>query len=373
MKNNNQIAIQHQLAEKWLNGTITPEEKQEFATWYNKNSQLPLDLGTNDQLLKEKMFGFIQQHKDQRPLSPVRRKWLYAAAAIITLGLGLILFGRDQFTPKISTERNRVFTNDVGPGGTAAQLTLSDGSTLALNPDQPRTLSGIDALSTVNGVLIYKQTGQENIAKGDNTLTTPKGGQYQLVLADGTKVYLNASSSITFPVKFSGHNRSVRLNGEAYFEVTKNKTKPFIVHTIRGNIEVLGTHFNISSYPDEPAMKATLLEGSVKITSKAGNSLLVPGDQAKIDQHIVIQKVDVDEVMAWKNQLFVFDQTPLKEIMRQLARWYDVEIVFDGSVPDGSFSGEISRNAKLSEVLKVLQTSGIHFKIDGKKVSISPE
>ncbi|KIO75792.1 hypothetical protein TH53_18570 [Pedobacter lusitanus] len=372
--------LQQQLAEKWLNGTITAEEKIQFAAYYNSNSQLPLDLGHEEQVLNKKMFQEIllqiRQEKSAQKPSFVKKYWPYAAAAAVLAGiLSLVILNQSSPIAETYTGTNKLYQNDVGPGGNAARLTLSNGATIILNEASTGHLSaqtGVDVIKMNNGLLQYKQsTGNDKTLSGINTLTTPKGGQYELLLADGTRVSLNASSSISFPVQFSGKNRIVELKGEAYFEVAKNKNKPFIVHTDRGNIEVLGTHFNVASYPDENRMTATLLEGSVKVSNQHNSSLIIPGEQANVNQKITVCKADIDQVMAWKNKLFIFDQATIREVMLQLERWYDIEVVFKGNIPEGSFSGEISRNIKLSEVLKVLQSSDINFKIEGKKVIIS--
>ncbi|QNK63455.1 FecR domain-containing protein [Pedobacter sp. PAMC26386] len=371
---------QYQLAEKWLNGTITADEKIQFATWYNQNSQLPLDLGDQEELLNKKMLQkiLLQVHHDHsvKTTSLFKRKWLYTAAAILTGILSIVIFYQTKPVTQIYTRNNKVYSHDIGPGGNAARLTLSNGSTIILNEAKVGNLvqqSGIAIIKQNNGLLSYQKRGENDQTRlGVNILTTPKGGQYQLLLADGTKVYMNASSSLNFPVQFTGKNRTVTLKGEAYFEVAKNKDKPFIVHTEKGNIEVLGTHFNVASYTNEPKMITTLLEGSVKVSSQHHSSIITPGQQARVNQQIEISKVDVAEAIAWKNNLFIFDQSSIKEVMRQLERWYDVEITFEGNIPTGSFTGEISRNVKLSEVLKVLQFSDVNFKIDGKKVIITP-
>jgi len=219
-----------------------------------------------------------------------------------------------------------------------------------------------------------------------NTITTPRGGQYQVMLSDGSKVWLNAASSLHFPTSFTGQQRIVELTGEAYFEVAhvsavgeKNKL-PFIVKIItasgaRREVEVLGTHFNINAYNDESVVKTTLLEGSVKMTQESGSTLLIPGQQAQLNSNgdvNILKDADMDEAIAWKNGMFQFKKVDIKTIMRQIARWYDVDIEYQKNV-DEKFYAEISRNTNVSNVFRILEeTGGVHFVIEGKKVVVLP-
>jgi ferric-dicitrate binding protein FerR (iron transport regulator) len=206
-----------------------------------------------------------------------------------------------------------------------------------------------------------------------NTLSTPRGGQYQLVLPDGSKVWLNASSSIHFPTAFAGHERNVELTGEAYFEIAKNKQKPFHVNVNGMQVEVLGTHFNVNAYGDEGAIKTSLLEGSVKIKKGNISGLLKPGQQGVLKKNstdLEIKNADMNEAIAWKNGLFEFDGADIKSIMREIGRWYDVDVVYAGKVPDRRFEGKISRDAQLSDVLKILALSNVKFSVEGKKIIV---
>jgi len=207
-----------------------------------------------------------------------------------------------------------------------------------------------------------------------NTATTPRGGQYQFILSDGTKVWLNSASSIKYPVQFIGNERKVELTGEAYFEVVHNAKMPFRVVSNGQTVEDLGTHFNINAYNDENVIKTTLLEGSVKVSSAAGNNTIKPGQQAVLNNGniSVINDADLDAAVAWKNGFFYFDDNNIQEVMRQLARWYDVDIKCEGELPSRQFSGEISRNVKASQILDILSFKKIHYKIDGKSIVITP-
>jgi len=220
--------------------------------------------------------------------------------------------------------------------------------------------------------LIYSGGGA-NTEVAFNTMSTPRGRQFQLVLADGSMVWLNAASSIRFPTAFTGKDRKVEVTGEVYFEVAKNPSKPFKVMANGTEIEVLGTHFNIDAYDE--VTKTTLLEGSVKINTQNKTSFLKPGQQAQIVAGGEIKtsnSVDVEQVMAWKNGRFVFEDADLQTIMSQVSRWYDVDVVYQDKMPKRSFTADISRNTNLSVFLKVLDVSGIHFKIEGKKLLVQP-
>jgi len=208
-------------------------------------------------------------------------------------------------------------------------------------------------------------------------MSTPKGGQYQLTLQDGTKVWLNAASSITYPAAFVDRMRRVKVKGEVYFEVAKNKTKPFIVDIDGGSsVEVLGTSFNINAYSDEDNSRTTLLEGSVRVVGPGSNSVMLkPGQQAVVGSGTGVSMrsdIDTEEVMAWKDGYFEFDGASLETVLRQLARWYDVEIDYGGHVPAKTFIGEIPRDASLSVVLNVLEKTGVHFRIQGRNIVVLP-
>jgi ferric-dicitrate binding protein FerR (iron transport regulator) len=207
-----------------------------------------------------------------------------------------------------------------------------------------------------------------------NTITTPRGGQYQVVLPDGSKVWLNAASSIEFPTSFTGNTRNVSITGEAYFEVAKNAAKPFLVKTNRAVIEVLGTHFNVMAYDDEAEMKTTLLEGAVKVKSGSTSNYLRHGQQAVLNatgQTRVLDDVDVDDATAWKNGIFQFNDAGIEVIMRQASRWYDVNVSYEGQIPVKQFTGRISRKVKASELLNMLAYTGVKFRIEGKNIIVT--
>jgi ferric-dicitrate binding protein FerR (iron transport regulator) len=304
--------------------------------------------------------------------------------AIAASIMGLILVTTLFFVTKKGTngiakvnKGEHRFKDDVSPGGDKAVLTLADGSTIVLDDAQNGTLAeqGNAKIIKLDGKLSYDLTNKNSKEVVYNTISTPKGGQYQLELPDGSLVWLNASSSIHFPTSFVENQRRVEITGEAYFEVAKNLNKPFIVGVNNSEVQVLGTHFNINSYSDEDDVKTTLLEGSVKFVNGATTSILKPGQQSQLAKNGSIKvesDVDVDKVVAWKNGLFDFENAGIETVMRQLSRWYDVEVDYNGK-PDDLFIAEMRRNIKLSDALKALELTGkVRFDIQGKKIVVMP-
>ena len=270
---------------------------------------------------------------------------------------------------------------DIPPGTNNAVLTLGNGTTIMLDSAANGTLAqqGNTDVQKTNGQIAYRKTDMEmNTKPVYNTITTANGNQYQLILSDGSKVWLNAASSIRFPASFTGMERKVEITGEAYFEVAHNASKPFRVDFNdkaggKGEVEVLGTHFDVNTYDDESASKTTLLEGSVKIKTANQVQMLKPGQQAAITSNTITLKKDVDvsQVVAWKDGFFVFNNTDIQTMMRQVARWYDIDVIFEGKIPSDGFTGKISRNVPLSDFLKVLQLNNVHVKTEGRRVTIS--
>jgi len=270
--------------------------------------------------------------------------------------------------------------NDVLPGGNKAILTLSDGSKIILDAAQNGTLAkqGNTAVYKKNDQVIYDMSKSPIGSQTQvftNTISTPRGGQYQIALSDGSKVWLNAASSIKFPTIFKGNERRVEITGEAYFEVAHNEKMVFIVKKGDAEVKVLGTHFNINAYDNEDAMKVTLLEGSVKLLIPTTNEshIISPGQQAQLHKNgkIKITSVDADETIAWKNGYFHFDRADIQSVMRQLSNWYDVDVIYDGSIPNQQFGGDMQRDLTLSQVLNILGKSQVKFKIQGKNIIIS--
>jgi hypothetical protein len=314
-----------------------------------------------------------------------RRFYRVRAAAFFILLIGVsgyFLFLNHNKPEKIAGggKAVRANNNDIPPGSNGAVLTLGNGQVIVLDSAANGTLAvqGNTKVIRRYGKVVYE--GENNNGRLlYNTMTTPRGRQYQLVLADGSKVWLNAASSIRYPTAFTGKERRVEISGEVYFEVAHNQAMPFrVAIRNRGEVEVLGTHFNINAYEEEPEMVTTLIEGSVKLKPAAdsGQSVRIkPGEQARMSEkgRLSVEKdVDTDEVMAWKNGYFSFNQTGLDVVMRQISRWYDVDIVYTGKIPDRKFGGEISRNSSASQVLKILEESKVHFSIEGKKIIVQP-
>ena len=302
------------------------------------------------------------------------RMWMRVAAAVVFFAIASYWFIDKKDNEKAKVIALAEKQSPILPGGNHAVLTMSDGSTILLDSMQNGTLQqGNTKVNKQGGLLIY-DTHASSIANAPvvyNTLSTPRGGQYQVVLPDGSKVWLNAASSLLFPTAFTGSQRKVELTGEAYFEVAKNKDKPFLVKVGDMQVKVLGTHFNINAYSDENTIRTSLLEGSVKIIKDNKSKLLKPGNQAVLNKkqnEIDITDIDMNGVMAWKNGLFQFEGDNITTIMREIGRWYNVEIVYSGKVSTRTFEGKISRDAELSEVLRILELSKVKFSVVGRKI-----
>ena len=376
------------LIRQYANNRATEEEIEDLFTLLKSNGEdesLQLELmlmattaEPDPQFDAQKWEPFIQKVLETKS-SPVRRmsrKWWKVAGAavaisVIALTAFLLMRGNEELP---STENGKTAPiAQIVPGKNGAVLTLADGRQIVLDSAGNGTLTaqGKTTVAISEGRLIYSGDSEGNKAYF-NTMTTPKGRKFQLVLPDGSSVWLNAASSITYPTIFSGNTREVTITGEAYFEVAKDRTKPFHVKVNSMDIEVLGTHFNVNAYSNESDMKTTLFEGSVKVNMQDKSNILKPGQQAIVnDQQIrTDNNADLDQVLSWKNDLFNFNRANLQSIMKQLERWYDIEVVYEGNIPEGSFRGKVSRNSDLSDVLNILKDVGIRFKIEGKKIIV---
>lgn len=311
-------------------------------------------------------------HPPKEKVVSIRTWWTYAAAVVVLL----LVAGAWLWLRPVLTSAPQVAAAEVLPGFNRATLTLADGSRLTLDSAGDRILQQGNASVRQNGGTLTYREDNKTSAVSYNTLTIPRGGQFQLTLADGTEVWLNAASSIRYPTTFNGKERLVEITGEAYFEVAKNARQPFRVKIDkRAAVEVLGTHFNVNAYVDEAVIRTTLLQGSVRVSNTTHNVVLQPGQQSvdgQSSQISVTRDADVEKVMAWKNGLFNFENARLDEVMRQIARWYDVEVVYEKGIPNIYFAGELSRNIKLSGVLHALQDSKVHFRLEGKKLIVLP-
>ncbi|MGA6118195.1 FecR family protein [Sphingobacterium anhuiense] len=309
----------------------------------------------------------------------VRGYWKYyaaAAALIACLLTGLLFLQRPSSVEKRSTAA--LESNTFSPGTDRAILTLADGKQIVLLPNSQDTISknrNVNMLNGPNGLTIATSSKKNApILTALNTLSTPNGTQYKLQLADGTKVWLNAGSSLKFPSIFTGKTRQVELSGEAYFEVAHRKEQPFFVRLPRLKIEVLGTHFNVKAYPNESNIETTLLQGAVKVSSKDRAVFLKPGEQSRYNQTNAqldeAQAVDATTIVAWKEGIFSFNNTDIKEVVRQLSRWYNIQVVFQGQIPDRKFSGGFERRASLEQVIQILKESNINCTVKNNKLII---
>jgi transmembrane sensor len=328
----------------------------------------------------------------------LRTAWFrYAAAILIIIAAATIIFIIHQNENSSVTQNNPVpVQNDVAPGGNRAVLTLANGSKIILDNAANGTIAkeGAATITKKDDKVVY--TSPVSLLPTPvsyNIMSTPRGGQYQLTLPDGSQVWLNAESSITYPTAFTGKERRVTITGEAYFEVAKDKSKKFIVTSSFSllpssnekqglQIEVLGTHFNVNTYKEEPTKNITLLEGSVRITSVSlppslksvhTNLTLKPGQQGQLsDTRLSLAaNPDVEQVIAWKNGEFNFNNKTLDESLRQIARWYDVEVIYEGKIPQIEFGGEMGRDLNLSQVVKALTSMGVKIKLEGKILIVS--
>jgi len=335
-----------------------------------------VSLSVVQRILESDKARVIRLEKNKFVLKP----WIrFAAAVVLILIISGIFYKAENRTNEQKTTALLLPSKKAEggvPGGNHARLIMADGTAIVLDSIQNGKIQqGNASISKQNGLLVYDGKMQANgtMPVTYNTLTTPSGGQYKLILADGSKVWLNASSSLHFPTAFTGKERNVELTGEAYFEVAKNKEKPFHVNVNGMQVEVLGTHFNVNAYADENSIKTSLLEGSVKIKRGSVSGLLKPGQQGVLENNnndLKIKKVNMDEVVAWKNGLFQFDGAGIKTIMLEISRWYNVEIVYSGKVPQRSFVGKISRDAALPDVLKILELSNVKFNVTGRKIIV---
>ncbi|SDM51241.1 protein of unknown function [Daejeonella rubra] len=360
-----------ELLEKYKTGSCTPEEILLLQKWFHhlhedEVSELTdADLRKAQNELRQKMTSLTGKSSEVI-LWP---RIISAAAIIIIISVGT-LFYLNNIKKSNTTHAISEVKNDISPGGNIATLTLADGRKISLTDAKNGQLaeqSGIKIHKTADGQLVYTISNSDNSSQSlsYNIIETPPGGQYQVNLPDGSKVWLNSASSLRYPVRFSGNERRVEISGEAYFEVAHNNRMPFRVTNASQTVEVLGTHFNIMAYPDETSTNTTLLEGSVRVIKENKSKIISPGQQTRVmNGNIDVVSVDVNEATAWKDGFFMFKNEEIQSIMRQISRWYNLEVEYQGNIPEKVFGGKISRSRNVSDVLEVLESTGsIHFKI----------
>ena len=379
------------ILKKYLEGKATPEEIIFLEKYYDYLEHQPglstLLSEAENKKIERRNWERLNAQMDQplHTISPHQasyfRKWRLVAAASITLVIGLggwFFFLNKNYKQQQIVQKN--ITNDIKPPEVnRATVTLANGQTVYLDSAAIGSLAvqgTVKLVKLANGKIAYQTESDEIIEKPVyNTLTNPKGSRVvDMTLADGSRVWLNAGSSVTYPIAFIENERTVSITGEAYFEVASDKTKPFRVTKDHMQVEVLGTHFNVNAYDDENNIKVTLLEGSVRLKINEEKQILKPGEQAQVSGTIsIIKDVDEEAVMAWKDGRFKFSRVDIETIMRQAARWYDIDIEYRGKV-EGTLSGGIARNVNASQLFHVLElTDKVRFEIEGRKVIVTPK
>lgn len=352
-------------------GKCTPEECAFVESWYlsfEDSSIQPITETERLSDLDEVWNNLSVMHRTKKMTIWPR----IAAAAILVISVSIGLF----FYQKERNNSQKIVAQDIKPGGNKAILTLANGQKISLNDalnGELASQSGIRITKTADGQIVYDASSVIESQTALNTIEVPVGGQWQVKLPDGSLVFLNASSTLTYPTHFEGNERRVSLKGEAYFEIAHNPAMPFKVLSNEQVVEVLGTHFNIMAYANEP-FKTTLVEGSVKISTPNDAKVLKPGEQALLNGQLLTVKIaDVEEALAWMKGYFKFNES-LRDIMNKISRWYDVEVEYSADVDqDMKFGGEISRYKNLSTPLKIMEMSGnVHFKIEKRRVIVMP-
>jgi transmembrane sensor len=380
-----------ELLRRYQEGNCTPRENEVIEAWYKqliKTGEWQWNEGEKDlmqQILETKIMKQVNatevndKHIKSKPAVSLLRPshWWAAASVIVLFGTaGYFLFFNKKTEP---TAIVKVKYQDIkAPQISKAVISLANGQKVYLDSLSNGALSigPVKLVKLPNGEIAYQQTpGEANGQIKYNTLSNPRGSKViNMLLADGSKVWLNAGSSLTYPVSFHDKERKVSVTGEAYFEVFHDASKPFIVNNGSVNIQVLGTHFNVNAFKDNGDLKVTLLEGSVKIKNGNTSGILKPGEQASVNTEIKVQNdVDIEAVMGWKNGYFEFNNASLQNVLKEIARWYDVDVIYEGSNQPRSFAGEMQRDLSLSEILKILERNKVHFRIEGKKLIVMPD
>jgi transmembrane sensor len=383
------------LYQRYIADACTHEELQEFKNLVKQNADNPeliqlMDdswdtLSETDIQNSDRRADHIYDHiiNQSQTVKNNNKLWFKIAASVMLfISVSLVLHGIYSGGNKPVAVADKNLPLVVLPGSSKAVLTLANGKKVELNEKikgEVAVQSNTVIHKTTGGQLVYttNPASQSAAANVLNTLTVPTGGQYDIVLADGTKVFLNSESSLTYPASFTGNQRNVTLTGEAYFEVAKNAAMPFKVNVAgKQQVEVLGTHFNIMAYANDDHIKTTLLEGSVRLSLPGYQTILKSGQVAYHDLNtsaVAVQPADIDEAIAWKNGYFKFHHQDIKSIMKKITRWYNVEVAYNGNITSHTFGGIYLRNRELSELLKGLENTGlVHFKTEGRRVTVMP-
>lgn len=375
-----------ELLSKYSNGDCNDAEITLLESWYldYKEDEAPAELSIEEVMqAKAEVWARLPIHAKEKPIWRLWRPVAIAASVLLCVTAGILIFKSGQ---NLVRKANQNETAQIVPGGNNAVLTLADGSKIFLNNAANGKLasqSGIVITKTKDGQLVYSITetsgaaGSKSSTTALNTISTPRGGQYQVNLPDGTRVWLNAASSLTYPAAFTAKERKVELNGEAYFEVSHDKNKPFKVTSSRQVVEVLGTNFNMSAYASDEQEKTTLLVGKVRVKMQQGDgeAVLRPGEQAVLEnnQSFKVFAVNTEDAVAWKNNAFVFNNEELGSILKKIARWYDVEVICPPEMEHMIFSGSVSRDKSITQALRIMElTQTVHFKIDGRRITVMP-
>ncbi|MBS0027580.1 FecR domain-containing protein [Chitinophaga sp. 22321] len=360
---------------QWIDGEASQEELESAlgASWEAHVPQIQMPDEMSDRMVAS-FFGTVPIAQTAPVARVVRYRW-WAAAAVLLLGGG-IWWAMQHRPPQpvMVAGRAERYKNEVAPGGNRALLTLADGRVIELDS------AGNGVLTQQGNVKIVKQSNGELAYEGNGTgeamynkMSTPRGGQYRLKLPDGTVVWLNAASSVFYPAAFVGKERRVTVTGEVYFEVAANANMPFIVKAGEVDITVMGTRFNVNAYEQEAVIKTTLVDGAVSVASTSTKYILKPGQQAQVKPNgslAVMSNIDTEEIIAWKNGFFQFNDADMPTVMRQLEQWYDVKVSYEGDIPKRSFGGGIQRSLPLTEVLSILEANDVKFKINGKNITV---
>lgn len=379
--------------ERYLSGQLTPQEAQAFQQLLEKpDSDAQVDALMLAQLAEweqadlpftavtERVKNAVQARMEAEQAPRARllwRPWLRYAAAILTIvAIGVYLWAGRHTKEEPLVKNNPVPQKDIAPGKEGAVLTLADGRQVLLDSAANGVIATQAGAQVVlkNGQLAYATPAEGTVETVYNTMSTPKGRQFHIVLPDGSGVWLNAATTIRYPAVFNGTERMVELTGEAYFEVARNPAMPFKIKAGKATqVEVLGTSFNINAYDNEDAVKTTLLEGAVMVAAQAQRKMLMPGDQAQVDAAGTLRlynQADIRQVMAWKNGYFDFNNADLRVMMRQLERWYDIRVQYEDQIPDVVFKGKMDSNVPLSAVLQFLKKSGISTRLEDRTLFI---